>query len=147
MRENDFDDPRHAFEVGLGGLINKSEAQVTMLFVKKQIRPGVVVLEINDSIRLGPNIQQIEKQIDELIQKEDKWVVFDLARVTYVDSSGVGTIVRALGRLKKAGGALRLSGVKGMVEGVLKLTQVTKIIDIFPTVEDATREFPPTANP
>jgi anti-sigma B factor antagonist len=118
-----------------------------MLFVKKQIRPGVVVLEINDSIRLGPNIQQIERQIDDLIQKDDKWVVFDLARVTYVDSSGVGTIVRALGRLKKAGGTLRLSGVKGMVEGVLKLTQVIRIIEVFPTVEEATKDFPPVANP
>jgi anti-sigma B factor antagonist len=118
-----------------------------MQFVKKQIRPGVVVLEINDSIRIGPNCQQIEKQVDEVIQQNDKWVIFDLSRVTYVDSSGVGTIVRTLGRLKKVGGTLRLAGVQSMVEGVLKITQLVKIIDIYPTVADASRDFPPVPNP
>ncbi|HEV2351021.1 MAG TPA: STAS domain-containing protein [Terriglobia bacterium] len=118
-----------------------------MLVIKKQIRPGVVVLEITDSIRNGPNCQQIERQMDELIRKDEKWVIFDLSRVTYVDSSGIGTIVRTLGRLKKVGGTLRLAGVKEMVEGVLKITQVVKIIEIFPTAADASRDFPPVPNP
>lgn len=118
-----------------------------MLFVKKQIRPGVVVLEINDSIQIGPSCQRIEQQVDEVIRLNEKWVIFDLSRVTYVDSTGVGTIVRSLGRLKKAGGTLRLTGVQRMVEGVLKLTQVVKIIEIFPTVADASRDLPPVTNP
>ena len=118
-----------------------------MLFVKKQIRPGVVVFEINDSIQIGPNCQQIEQQVDEVIRQNEKWVIFDLSRVSYVDSTGVGTIVRSLGRLKKVGGTLRLTGVKAMVEGVLKLTQVVKIIEIYPTVADASQDLPPAPNP
>src|SRR5258708_18636961 len=105
-----------------------------MQLVKKQIRPGVVVLEIHDSIQMGPILQRIEKEVDEFIRLNEKLVIFDLSRVTYVDSTGIGTIVRLLARLKKVGGTLRLTGVKGMVEGVLKLTQVDKIIEIYSTV-------------
>jgi anti-anti-sigma factor len=114
-----------------------------MQIVKRQIGPGVVVLEINDSIRMGPNCQQVEQQVDEAIRQNEKCVILDLSRVAYVDSSGIGTIVKILSRLKKVGGTLRLTGVKGMVEGVLKLTQVTKIIEVYPTVADASRDLPP----
>lgn len=118
-----------------------------MRIVKKQIRPGVVVLEITDSIRMGPNCQQIEQQVDEATRQNENWVILDLSRVTFVDSSGVGTLVKILSRLKKAGGTLRLTGVRDMVEGVLKLTQVNKIIEIYPTVADASRDLPPVSNP
>ena len=118
-----------------------------MLVVKKQIRPGVVVMEINDSIRMGPNLQQIEKEVDGAVRQNDKCIIFDLSNVTYVDSTGIGTIVRLMARLKKVGGTLRLTGVKGMVEGVLKLTQVDKIIEICPTAADACRDLPPSPNP
>ncbi len=118
-----------------------------MNLLKKQIRPGVVVLEITDSISMGPNCQRIEQQVEEVIRQNEKWVIFDLSRVTYVDSSGVGTIVKILGRLKNVGGTLRLTGVKDMVMGVLKLTQLVKIIEIYPTVADASRDLPPVPNP
>ena len=118
-----------------------------MEFVKKQVGPGVVAFEIAGSIRMGPNCQQIEKQVDEVIRQNEKWVIFDLSRVTFIDSSCVGTLVIALSRLKKAGGTLRLTGVKDMVEGVLKLTQATKIIETYRTVAEAARDLPPVPNP
>lgn len=117
-----------------------------MFLVKKQIRPGVVVVEINDSIRIGPNIQKIEQHVDEVIRQNEKWVVFDMSRVTFIDSSGIGTLVRTLGRLKKAGGTLRLAGVKDMVQGALKITQVIRIIEVFPTAAEAAQDLPLTSN-
>ena len=43
---------------------------------------------------------------------------------------------------KKVGGTLRLAGVGGMVDRVLKMTQVHKVIPIFPTAADAAKDFP-----
>ena len=97
-----------------------------MEFTKKQIRPGVVVLAMTGSIRIGPNCQQIEQALDEIIRQDGIWVVFDLTGVSFIDSAGIGTVVRSLTKLKKLGGTLRLAGVKGMVEGVLKLTRIDR---------------------
>jgi anti-sigma B factor antagonist len=113
-----------------------------MEFTKKQIRPGVVVLAMNGSIRLGPNCQQIEKALDEIIREGATWVVFDLTGVSFIDSSGIGAVVRALIILKKLGGTLRLAGVKGMVAGALKLTHIDRSIEIFPTAEEAAQGLP-----
>jgi anti-sigma B factor antagonist len=118
-----------------------------MEFIKKQVRPGVVVLEMTGSIRIGPNCQQIEQAVEEIIRQHETCVIFNLSGVSFVDSSGVGTLVRSLTKLKKLGGTLRLTGVKGMVEGVLKLTQVDRVLEIYPTAAEASKDLPLVSNP
>ena len=113
-----------------------------MEFIKKQIRPGVVVLAMTGSIRIGPNCQQIELALDEIISQGSTWIVLDLAGVTYIDSAGIGTVVRGLIKLKKLGGTLRLAGLTSMVAGVLKLTQIDRTIEIFPTAVEAAQDLP-----
>lgn len=113
---------------------------------KKQISPGVVVLEITESIRMGADCQRIRQEVEQLIGRNETRIVFDLSTVQYIDSSGVGNIVRCLSRLKESGGALRLAGVQGMVQGVLKLTQVDKVIGIYPTALAASENFPPASD-
>ena len=118
-----------------------------MEFTKRQIRPGVVVIEMTGSIRIGPNCQQIEQVVDDLIRRHETRVIFDLSAVSFIDSSGIGTLVRSLTKLKKLGGTLRLTGVKGMVEGVFKLTQIDRVLDIYPTASEASQDLPPVSNP
>jgi anti-anti-sigma factor len=113
-----------------------------MEFTKKQVRPGVVILSMTGSIRVGPNCQQIEKALDEIVNDNNISVVFDLAGVSFIDSAGIGTVVRSLTKLKKLGGALRLSGVNGMVAGVLKLTRIDRNLDIYPTADEAAAGLP-----
>jgi anti-anti-sigma factor len=113
-----------------------------MEFTKKQVRPGVVVLGMTGSIRIGPNCQQIELALEEIIRQGGVWVVFDLSGVSYIDSAGIGTVVRSLAKLRKSGGTLRLCGVKGMVDGVLKLTRIDRSIEVFPTADEAAEGLP-----
>ena len=118
-----------------------------MEFTEKKVRPGVVVLAMTGSIRLGPNCQQIEHALDELIREGATSVIYDLSGVPFIDSAGIGTIVRGLVKLKKLGGTLRLAGVKPMVAGVLKLTQIDRSIEIFATAEQAAESLPAVPKP
>jgi anti-sigma B factor antagonist len=111
---------------------------------KSQIKPGVTLVAFTDSIKMGEDCRKLEEEIDQLIRQNEKCVIFDLSDVTYLDSSGIGSIVKCLSRLKKSGGGLRLAGVKGMVEGVLKLTRVNTVIEIFTTASEASEGFTPT---
>jgi len=118
-----------------------------MEFIERQIRPGVVVVELTGSIRIGPNCQEIEQVAEDLIRRHETRVIFDLSGVSFIDSSGIGTLVRSLTKLKKLGGTLRLTGVKGMVEGVFKLTQIDRVFEIYPTASEASQDLPPVSNP
>jgi anti-sigma B factor antagonist len=113
-----------------------------MKLAKKQIEPGIVILEMAGRFVMGPDVRQVDQEVDAHIQRNERSFIFDLSAVDHVDSAAVGQIVKSYSKLKKSGGTLRLAGVKGMVDGVLKLTQVHKVIEIFPTAQDAAKDFP-----
>lgn len=117
-------------------------AGISLQMEKKEIRPRIIVLEMTGSIRMGPDLQRIEQELKHLLAGAPKLVIFDLSRVSSIDSAGVGQIVKCFSMLKGAGGSLRLAGVKGMLEGVFQITQVNKVIGIYPTALAAAEEQP-----
>lgn len=63
-------------------------------------------------------------------------VVLDLARVQFLDSSGLGAIV-AVKKLLAPDQVLELSGLTPTVEKVFRLTRMDSIFTIHPTIEVA----------
>ena len=105
---------------------------------RKPVGSEVVVLEMAGRITLGPDCELIEQQVNELIREKQTKVIFDLARVKHMDSTGIGILVMCAGKLKEAGGELRLAGATGVVEQTLKLTRMNRIVATFATVAEAT---------
>jgi anti-sigma B factor antagonist len=108
---------------------------------RKELNPGVVVLELRGPLQMGVECKRLELAVDQLLQENRARVVLDLSRVPKVDSAGVGKIVNSLSRLKVAGATLRLAGVTGMIGGVLKLTKVDRLVKIYPTAMEAAASF------
>lgn len=96
-----------------------------------------VVLEMSGRITLGRDCQQIESDVEALIRGKQTRIVFDLSKVKYMDSSGVGIMVMCSGKVKEAGGELRLAGATGVVQQTLKLTRMDAIVPTHATVEEA----------
>jgi anti-sigma B factor antagonist len=107
---------------------------------KTLMAAGVVVLEISGRIRLGLDCEQIEAEVDELVRAGQPNAIFDLTNVRYMDSTGVGTLVRSFNKLKNAGGQLRLAGKGGAVD-VIKLTQTNAIVPTHDSVDEALAAF------
>jgi anti-sigma B factor antagonist len=108
---------------------------------RKELTPGVVVLEVRGPLQMGVECKRLELAVDQLLSEKQTRVVLDLSGCSKVDSDGVGRIVKCLSRLKVAGGTLRLSGVTGMIGGVLKLTKVDRLVKIYPTAQEASQSF------
>ena len=110
-----------------------------MLTVKKRLLdPDGATLSLEGWLVLGRDCQQVEGQLEDLLRENKLKVVLDLTGLTYIDSAGVGIVMKCFGKMKKAGGTLRVAGASGMVERSLKLTNLHQIIQFFPTVEAAT---------
>lgn len=112
-----------------------------MDITKKELNPGVVVLELRGPLQMGVECKRLELAFDDLLREKKTRVVLDLTHVSKVDSGGVGKIVNCLSRLRMEGGSLALSGVSGMIGGVLKLTQVDRLVKIYPTAQEASQSF------
>ncbi len=64
-------------------------------------------------------------------------LVLDLEGIEYIDSAGLGEIVRAMKRAREVGGDLRLCGVRGQVGKIIEITGLYKAIAVYPTREEA----------
>jgi anti-anti-sigma factor len=114
---------------------------VILEIIKRTIQPGTIVLAINGSIHSGPECIKLCQEVDKLIAARETRVIFDMSGVTHADSSAIGAIVKCFSKLKGANGALRIACAQTMVDYSLKLTKVDRVIDIFPSVEQAAQGF------
>jgi anti-sigma B factor antagonist len=107
----------------------------------KRIEPDILVVAIAGRITMGRECKHLEWTTDSLIREAHRKVVFDLAGVTYIDSTGIGIIMMSAGQLKEVGGQLRVAGAKGHVEEVLKMTNVDKVVGLHPSIDAAAASF------
>ncbi len=108
---------------------------------EKQLPPDITVLEMSGRIIMGNNSRDVELKLAQVLAQNKKKIIFDLAGVTMLDSTGVGILVVSQAKIKKEGGELRMSGATGVVEEILKMTSVDKLVHIYPTAAEAAANF------
>ena len=79
-----------------------------------------------------------KKQINERIEKGTRYIICDLTRVSYIDSSGIGSLMVCLSSLKKVEGRFMLVGVKDAVKKVFEITKMISFFEIYDMVSEAT---------
>jgi anti-sigma B factor antagonist len=104
---------------------------------KKRVGTDVIVLGLAGRITLGGECQEVEWQVEDLLRKNERKIIFDLSELNYLDSTGVGILVMCSGKVKQAGGELSVVGARGIVEQTLKMTCVDRILNLHADVETA----------
>jgi anti-sigma B factor antagonist len=94
------------------------------------------ILKIKGDVDLYSS-PQVRKEVITLITKMNKNLLVDLAEVTYMDSSGVATLVEALQLTKKRGGKLKLFSLGSTVRDVFELSRLDKVFDICDNQQQA----------
>lgn len=77
-----------------------------------------------------------------LVADKRKDIVLNLSGLEYLDSSGIGELVRNYLTVIKSGGTMKVVGLSAKVEEILKITQLYKVFPEFPDEETALKSFP-----
>ena len=96
--------------------------------VTEKIQSGIVVGIAGDvDLYSSP---EVRKQLLDLTKLKVKNILIDLSRVSYMDSSGVATLVETLQQVNRYKGKLLLFGLDAMVKEVFELSRLDKVFDI-----------------
>ena len=68
-------------------------------------------------------------------------MVIDLAKVTTVDSSGLGTLVAGFASLEKSGGRLKLANLSPKIAELMTITKLYTVFEIFDDERAAVDSF------
>lgn len=80
---------------------------------------------------------EIRQTLQDLLDSGKSRLIVDLAGVLYLDSSGLGELVRAMKRARKAGGDVRLCALSDDVFQVFEMTRLHEQMALYPTLKDA----------
>jgi anti-sigma B factor antagonist len=90
----------------------------------------VSILDIDGRIVLGQEIGDLRDAVRGLVAQGKKKVLLNLAKVDYIDSSGVGELVGSFTTVRNAGGELKLLNLTQKVHDVLHVTKLYTVFDI-----------------
>jgi anti-sigma B factor antagonist len=98
---------------------------------------AVPVLRLKGRLTLGEGSKALRAKLTEIAAEGHKYILLDLADVTYVDSSGLGSLVAGYNSLKSKGGTVGLFQVPKRVQDLLEMSGLTAVFKIFPTEQEA----------
>ena len=84
--------------------------------------------------------EELKKEVFERL-KETKNVLFDLSKMSHIDSSGLGALVSILQQVNANGGIIKLACLQSRPKIVFDITKVYRVFDIYDTVEAALAAF------
>ncbi len=102
---------------------------------------GVTVLQLNGKIMGGPDATVINDKLHELVESGKTKIVADLAKVNWMNSSGLGILISGLTTIRNAGGDLKLSDVTDRIHSLLMITKLLTVFETFETTEEAIQSF------
>ncbi|EMY61056.1 STAS domain-containing protein [Leptospira terpstrae] len=75
--------------------------------------------------------EEFESIFAKLIEPNPSIVSIDMSRLDYIDSSGIGSLIKSLNSLKNKKGKLILVGMKPMIQNVFKLAKLDMFFEIM----------------
>ncbi|QOJ13500.1 MAG: STAS domain-containing protein [Planctomycetia bacterium] len=106
------------------------------LRIRVETSDGVSVLSLEGEIAFS-NAPALLEQAARVAGAGARHLIVDLSQVSYLDSSGVGTLVQIKRMVEQAGGGLALAALQPRVLGVFQITNLTQFFRIAPTVDEA----------
>ncbi|MCP4220216.1 MAG: STAS domain-containing protein [bacterium] len=101
--------------------------------IEKRKKSDVLILDLEGKILIGEGIDELRESINGAIKEKETKLLLNFAGVPYLDSTGLGEVVRSYTSLKKEGGVVKIVNLTNKVQDLLS---VTKLITVFETFED-----------
>jgi anti-anti-sigma factor len=80
---------------------------------------------------------EFQQALLEVLDAPPDRLVVEMSGVAYIDSSGVASLVKVLGRARRMGLSLRLAGLTSQVRSVLEITRLNTVFDVYATEAEA----------
>src|SRR3982750_1689609 len=97
-------------------------------------RPNVLPLEGEIDLHVSP---EVSKSLRAMVEKKPKVVIVDLAKVTYLDSSGLAALIEGMQNVQEYGGKFALANVQETVQHIFEIARLDQVFQIYPNIESA----------
>jgi anti-sigma B factor antagonist len=101
----------------------------------------VTILTVDGDLVIGESESLFKRTVTRLLEEGRVNLLVDLRKVTFLDSSGLGALVRAMTSSQKEGGQTKLLGAGPQVRKLLEMTKLDSVFENFTDMESAVSSF------
>src|ERR1700680_5250774 len=105
----------------------------------------VTVLDLKGKITLGEGDELLKDKVNSLVNQGKKKIILNLAGVPYIDSAGLGEVVRTFTTVSRQGGHLKLLNLTKRITDLLSITKLLTVFETFDAESDAVQSFSSSA--
>ena len=101
----------------------------------------VLILDLSGKLTIGEGDELLKDKINSLIQQGRRKLVLNLAGVPYIDSAGLGEVVRTYTTVSRQGGQLKLLNLTKRIQDLLAITKLLTVFETFDSEQEAVQSF------
>ncbi len=109
--------------------------------IEKRKKGDVLILDLKGKILIGDGIDELREAINNALKEKETKILFNFAEVPYLDSTGLGEVVRSYTSIKKEGGSVKIVNLTNKVKDLLSVTKLLTVFDTFEEEEKAVSSF------
>jgi anti-sigma B factor antagonist len=109
--------------------------------IQERSSGDVTILDVKGRLTLGEGDTLLKDKINSLLLQGQRKLVLNLEGVPYMDSAGLGEVVRTFTTVSRQGGSLKLLNLTKRIQDLLSITKLLTVFDTFDSESEAVRSF------
>ena len=102
---------------------------------------GITVLDLKGKMLIGEGDELLREKINGLVEDGKSKILLNLAEVPYVDSAGLGEIVRCYTTVSRKEGVLKLLSLTKRLHDLLSITKLLTVFETYDSEEEAVKSY------
>jgi anti-sigma B factor antagonist len=119
----------------------EGEAGGEAMQIDERVVDNVTILDLKGKMTLGEGDELLKDKINSLIQQDRKRLLLNLEAVPYIDSAGLGEIVRTYTTVSRQGGKLKLLNLTKRIQDLLAITKLLTVFETYENEDEAVKSF------
>lgn len=109
--------------------------------IEERAVSGVTILDLQGKMLIGEGDELLREKINTLVENGTTKIVLNLEDVPYVDSAGLGEIVRCYTTVSRKDGKLKLLNLTKRIHDLLSITKLLTVFESYDTEDEAVKSF------
>jgi anti-sigma B factor antagonist len=109
--------------------------------IEERTVSDVMILDLKGKITLGGGDEILKDKVNSLVNQGHKKILLNFADVPYVDSAGLGEIVRTYTTVSRQGGSMKLLNLTKRITDLLSITKLLTVFETYESEPEAVKSF------
>lgn len=109
--------------------------------IKTSEKDGITVLNLSGEMHGGAKNLELIDVVKDLAAEKKLDIVMNLSKVKWISSTGLGILVSARSHLAKEGGVIKLCKPNDRILGILQVTRLNMLFDVYDSEDEAVDSF------